>query len=324
MLGCTPEEVVAAEKVTDSRVSPQDATAEVAAASQALQPEEEADAQNSLGVAVARFAAAPPESAARFAREGMLRVNGVVSPVTCARLRLQLDGQLDEARTVQGGFVPAERRWDVFLPVDASVLDILAEAIGKLRPLLDQIFAPDAALCELSALITDGGSPRQGLHYDTGMEDGAPLLMTCFVALQDISEDMGGTVMLPRTAHAAAHQQLAQVDEEQLGDMRGAAATVGTLNDLPVVRCAISAGDVVCMDSRLLHCGGANTSASSRRRLFYFTICDGGGKALPRGASYSMFPQFQGRLKLNEMDWWEAAQDDSVQAADSLCCTPPR
>ena len=284
----------------------------------------DADAQNSRGITVDSLTVAPPACAARFAREGMLRVNGVVSLETCARLREQLDGQLDEARTVQGGFVPAERRWDVFLPVDESILGVLAEAIGKLRPLIDQLFAPDAALCELSALITDGGSPRQGLHYDTGMEADAPLLMTCFVALQDISEEMGGTVMLPRTAHAAAHQQLAQVDEEQLGDMRGAAATVGALKDLPVVRCAIGAGDVVLMDSRLLHCGGANTSAASRRRLFYFTVCDGGGKALPRGASYSMFPQFQGKLKLNEMDWWEDAQDTSVQAADSLCCTPPR
>ena len=100
--------------------------------------------------------------------------------------------------------------------------------------------------------------------------------------------------------------------------------TVGALEALPIVRCSIKAGDVVCMDSRLLHCGGANTSAGQRRRLFYFTVHDGGGKALPRGASYSMFPQYQSKLRLNEMDWWADFIDDTVRAADSLASTPPR
>ena len=43
------------------------------------------------------------------------------------------------------------------------------QVVGGLQPLLSQLFAPDAALCELAALITDGGAPRQGLHYDTPM-----------------------------------------------------------------------------------------------------------------------------------------------------------
>jgi hypothetical protein len=46
------------------------------------------------------------------------------------------------------------------------------------------------------------------------------LLMTCFMALQDITEDMGGTVMLPRTAHALAHKELSRVCEASLGRMR--------------------------------------------------------------------------------------------------------
>lgn len=40
---------------------------------------------------------------------------------------------------------------------------------------------------------------------------------------------------------------------------------------LPVVHCAAGGGDVVLMDSRLLHCGGSNTAAR-RRRLVYFTL----------------------------------------------------
>ncbi len=287
-------------------------------------PTEGHDVRNAQGVSCEEICARPKECAAQFREQGMLRVNGVVGSATCERLRAEVDAALQDARSVQGGAEPVERRWDVFLPLDESVLGILSETIAPLRPLLAQLFTPDAALCELSALITDAGSPRQGLHFDTGMEPGAPLLMTCFVALQDIAQDMGGTLMLPRTATSAAHQQLSHACEESMGDMVGPTTTVGSLPALPVVRCAIKAGDVVCMDSRLLHCGGANKSAGQRRRLFYFTIHDGGGKPLPRGASYSMFPQYQSKLRLDQMDWWADFIDDSVRAADSLASTPPR
>ena len=282
------------------------------------------DLENAAGVDVQDLRGQPEACAARFREQGMMRVNGVVGAATCERLRAEVDGALAEARSVQGGADPLERRWDVFLPLDESVLGILSETIAPLRPLLSQLLAPDAALCELSALITEVGSPRQGLHFDTGMEPGAPLLMTCFVALQDIAPDMGGTIMLPRTATVAAHQQLSQLNQDSPGEMLGPTTTVGALEALPIVRCSVKAGDVVCMDSRLLHCGGANTSAGQRRRLFYFTVHDGGGKALPRGASYSMFPQYQSKLRLNEMDWWADFIDDTVRAADSLASTPPR
>jgi hypothetical protein len=43
------------------------------------------------------------------------------------------------------------------------------QVIGNLQPVLSQLFAPDAVLCELAALVTDGGATRQGLHYDTPM-----------------------------------------------------------------------------------------------------------------------------------------------------------
>lgn len=282
------------------------------------------ETKNAAGVACHELRARPEECAAQFREQGLLRVNGVVGRATCERLREEVDAALLDARSVQGDAAPVECRWDVFLPLDESVLGALSETIAPLRPLLDQLFTPDATLCELSALVTDAGSPRQGLHFDTPIEPGAPLLVTCFVALQDVAEDMGGTIMLPRTATCAAHQQLAHVCEESMDDMLGPTATVGSLHALPIVRCAIKAGDVVCMDSRLLHCGGANKSAGQRRRLFYFTIHDGGGKPLPRGASYSMFPQYQSKLRLNQMDWWADFIDDSVRAADSLASTPPR
>jgi ectoine hydroxylase-related dioxygenase (phytanoyl-CoA dioxygenase family) len=74
-----------------------------------------------------------------------------------------------------------------------------------------------------------------------------------------------------------------------------------------VVRCAISAGDVVLMDSRLLHCAGANL-AGPRRRLLYFTVVDGGGKPLPSDAmsSMSMFEVYRDKLRLDNREDWPA------------------
>jgi hypothetical protein len=72
----------------------------------------------------------------------------------------------------------------------------------------------DPVLYELSTLISDPGSQRQVVHPDNPLLAGSPasaaasasngddsnnvpVLLTCFVALQDVTEDMGPTVYLP-------------------------------------------------------------------------------------------------------------------------------
>ena len=71
------------------------------------------------------------------------------------------------------------------------------------------------------------GAPRQPLHADTPRSD-APVLLTAFLALQDIDEDMGPTTFLPGThADAEAHAALSSPTEKakllsqgrRLGDM---------------------------------------------------------------------------------------------------------
>lgn len=70
---------------------------------------------------------------------------------------------------------------------------VVARAVGE-----------DATLYELAALVSEPGAPRQPVHPDNPYQDAAPLL-TCFVALQDISIDMGPTTFLPRTHTKEAH-----------------------------------------------------------------------------------------------------------------------
>ena len=259
-----------------------------------------ADRANYEGISAEWLNEHGAEAAARFTEQGLLRINGLVDAMTCHALRLHVDGCLVEARAAAGegadspdvfGDVHAgEHRWDMYLALEAPVLLMLREATTKLFPALVELISDEMQVCELSSLISDSGSARQPLHSDTTWQVGLPPLITCFIALQDISDDMGPTIMLPHSASVACHdewQRSVGVSEQGLADLlRGPTTAVGSLT-MPVVRCAISAGDVVLMDSRLLHCAGANL-AGPRRRLLYFTVVDGGGKPLPEDAMSSM------------------------------------
>ena len=255
------------------------------------------------------------EAAARFTEQGLLRINGLVSAATCHALRLHVDGCLVEARAaagegegadssdVFGDVHAAGQRWDMYLALEAPVLLMLREAATKLFPALAELLSDETWVCELSSLISDGGSARQPLHSDTTWQVGLPPLVTCFIALQDIKSDMGPTIMVPRThTDATAHERLSgrpemPAREASLGAMHGTAATAAGLK-FPVMQCTINEGDCVMMDSRLFHCGGSNTSGL-RRRLAYFSLHAPG--ILPGGPDhpYSMLPQYKGKLRLH-------------------------
>lgn len=141
--------------------------------------------------------------------------------------------------------------------------------VSRLRPALNELLGDDAELFELAALVSDPGAPRQPMHPDTTRRKDAPegadapAVVTAFVALQDVDEEMGPTVFLPRSqraeAHAAFYADDASVAKSEL--LRTAPQALGLLRT----------GDASLFDSRLLHAGGANTSPR-RRVLFYFSF----------------------------------------------------
>ena len=89
-----------------------------------------------------------------------------------------------------------------------------------------------------------------------------PPLYTAFVALQDISADMGPTIFLPRTNDGESHRRFNNSSDTQRIDyLAGQEARVALLQK----------GDVALFDARCLHCGGANISCK-RRVLFFITI----------------------------------------------------
>ncbi len=83
-------------------------------------------------------------------------------------------------------------------------------------------------------------------------------MYTVFIALQDIEEDMGATIFLPRTNSRDSHTQ-----------------HKGSKKDIFLAGCEyrqglLKKGDLTVMDSRILHCGDSNYS--KRRVLLYFTL----------------------------------------------------
>jgi hypothetical protein len=276
------------------------------------------DRVNAAGVDAGWVLANGPMAAARLVSQGMLRVNGLVSAATCARLQEHVDATLAGSDLVPpaeregyfGAVYEERRRWDMFLRLGPEVLALLKEAMRGLHRLLAEVVSETGQLCELSALVSDPGSARQPLHSDTKWQPATKArVCTCFIALQDVELDMGATVMLPRTHNEEAHRRLSNVvdqaaREAELGALTGDAATAGGLK-LPVVHCTLRAGDAALMDSRLFHCGGANQSAA-RRRLVYFSTHPPG--SLPSGSTYSMFSYYRNGLKIAEFERWREAE----------------
>ena len=175
-----------------------------------------------------------------------------------------------------------ENRCDLTLPLateDGIIGDALVALLQQsaIASTLQTLLGQDAVLYELSCLISDPGSHRQVMHPDTPCSASAneePVLYTCFVALQDISLEMGPTTWMPGTHTLEAHEifQNEATKDEQLS------AGPAVLGLLPKGSCGI-------FDSRLLHCGGANTSSSTssgdnhnnnnhdkKRAVFYFSF----------------------------------------------------
>ncbi len=91
-------------------------------------------------------------------------------------------------------------------------------------------------------------------------------LYTIFVALQDITDDMGHTVFYSRTHTTEAHKMWALAQKK--------VDSPKYLQTQNAFKSELKKGDVSIFDSRLLHCGMANKSQPphDRRVLFYFTL----------------------------------------------------
>lgn len=244
------------------------------------------------GAARARHAAVAVEQG------GVARVRGVLSAETAGRLRAYVVEELEAlaggggeeeeedcfrlvavgsgtqrlsalvGEPSSGDAALEESRWDIRLspeasPVRSAMRELLAASDAPLGRAFAAVAGADATLWECAAIVSAPGAAPQILHADATWTE-RPLLVTSFVALQDVTREMGPTRFVRGThtdpAHAAA---LAD------GDATGLATASGT----PPPSCValLQTGDAALYDGRLLHCGGANRS-DALRILFYLTL----------------------------------------------------
>ena len=221
----------------------------------------------------------PRQKAAAVARtlrrDGVVQLDGLLAAATAAALRAEILQRREEAYAAvaeDGGSSEEWRKYfaDVLLKGDANQrCDLLLPLKGwpGLQRALHEMLAAsnhllsstlvaalggdDGTLYELAALISEPGSARQPVHPDNPYQDHPPLLTT-FVALQDISAEMGPTTFVPGSHTAAIH---ARYDDVLTGEGRDA-----LLGECPSAVALLRAGDAALFDSRCLHCGGANSA----------------------------------------------------------------
>lgn len=114
--------------------------------------------------------------------------------------------------------------------------------------------------------------PVPGLDRD-GKE---PIILTCFVALQDVDASMGPTVWMPGTHTIDAHNRFFETGRDGPSTKT---ATHSPKNDVlsssrAVVGAPLPRGSCVIFDPRVLHCAGENACADPNRTraIFYMSF----------------------------------------------------
>jgi len=234
----------------------------------------------------------PGDAAAQLARNGLLHVRHALPLDVAKTLLLHVDAALTRRRADSDprwfgnvyGYEDKGKRWDLKLTLCPEV----TAALHRLLEILPQMLLSEEMswkLTELAAMCTTPGDPGQPVHADTAHTEDHHVV-TIFVALHDIEESQGPTRMYPRThADGPLHMGLKTLDEN-----------CGVL-------CTMACGDCVIMDSRLMHCGTANTS-QNKRYLFYCSWMPQGLKSL--SSTNTLLESYEDRLLLNNWQKWTA------------------
>eukprot|EP01060_Flectonema_neradi_P022933 TRINITY_DN3114_c0_g1_i1.p1 TRINITY_DN3114_c0_g1~~TRINITY_DN3114_c0_g1_i1.p1 ORF type:complete len:400 (+),score=100.36 TRINITY_DN3114_c0_g1_i1:51-1202(+) len=129
-------------------------------------------------------------------------------------------------------------------------------------------------------------------------------MWSMLVALQDVDEDMGPTHVWPGTNTLDHHSRCYSHYAGPGGDIGGQTTSRSKLDieaaddlfQVPHKKMTISSGSFVAYDSRLMHCGGANTSKKSRTVLVMTFI---GAGMLPEGSTYDLLPKLTNKYRLS-------------------------
>jgi len=245
--------------------------------------------------------------AAELRRTGVVRIDSVLSEACADALALCVDEERERANAEVAAGVDATSRFadlvllgnrcDLLMPLRGAVIPALQELLGppsRLAMTLELAAGKKCRLQEIACLISEPGSAPQPMHPDIPFTP-VPPLFACFVALQDVSIEMGPTIYLPGTHNKEAHDSFyGGTESQEAGSKPG---NEDFLRGQPVVRGMLRKGDCAVYNQQVLHCGSANTSDKIRRQ-FYVAVrnADTTVKGFP-----SIRPPFLNQMSLKEM-----------------------
>jgi len=268
-------------------------------------------------------------------KEGVVRIDGALTPAETALLRDFVDSERAEAtRAVAAGevahdarfagLVLLENRCDLLLPLRGPSLAAVSSLLKRgsvLGDLLTEVVGDAAVLQEVACLISEPGSQQQPLHPDTPWSS-RPSLYAAFVALQDVDLEMGPTVYLPGTQTQEAHQhfyggamEAHDAMAHQSAGLRSPPIATDFLASRQVKLGTLRAGDLALYNQQVLHCGSANLSEDRVRRQFYLSVRD---PTVPVQARASMRPAFVNKLTLGQIRDEIASSTGLFERLDAL------
>jgi hypothetical protein len=257
------------------------------------------------------------EQAKVIHRDGVVRIDNALSTEVADKLRQYL---LDQQQVAQAATELDPSKSKLFYGVEQSrknrcdmhlsllrggvdgkgdeVEHILANALkellgtnGTLRAIYENLVTTDGEFYELAGIITNPGSYRQTIHPDLPYQKEAPLSVV-FLALQDVTEEMGPTSFLLKTNTAQA------IDIFDSGDMD---AKDEQLINADCRMATLKKGDAVIFDARVLHCGGANDGDHGATRVMLnFSFRNPKVKG-DLGYKGSMMPGYVGVMTLGDV-----------------------
>jgi ectoine hydroxylase-related dioxygenase (phytanoyl-CoA dioxygenase family) len=264
--------------------------------------------------------------------DGYTVVPAALDPSTCDALIQYVHETTDEGRktgqnNLFGNIQEAEFRHDLKLALSDPVIEALNQLTDRCKAALAPVTTEDARVVEMAAISSDPGALAQPVHADTmhgitrylqsnaevalnpldvqgdvdedmasifnAVATNTAVIVTALVALQDISEDMGPTLVWPITNTVEHH---AILWDTNIGGKVKVAEADGIFG-VKHKAMTLQKGDALMYDSRTMHCGGHNCS-QKRRSVFCVSFMGPGVR--PDGTTWTMLPQYRNRFNLRD------------------------
>lgn len=221
------------------------------------------------------------DKALELEKQGLIRINGILGASTASKLLSHVNMRLEQAmrergdkskEKILGVMLCGKCRHDLKLDLrEDAVLSALNQAVQQVGPPAASLLGQGAELFELGAIVAEPGAKRQPAHPDTPWSAEGPSVLTAFISLQDMDEDMGPTAFLPGTHDQASYHEAYNEQDSSWDAVIQSRSYCSPLLQL---------GDCVVFDSRLLHY--AQECRSKRRVLVYFSL-----RAMGVGSTWS-------------------------------------